>query len=109
MRNGIARCGLLLAALSVAAVAESPKLTFTFTTIKVPGAQSTAIFGINNAAVMVGSYVDKSGVRHGFRLSGGKVKKIDDPSGTDTYCFGVNKGGAIVGYYATANHNAQAF
>src|SRR5277367_6053031 len=108
MRNGISRFGLLLAALSVAAVAETPKLAFKFTPIKVKGAQSTAIFGINNAGVMVGSYVDKGGVRHGFRLTGGKVKKIDDPSGTDTYCFAINKSGAIVGYYSTSAHGAQA-
>jgi probable HAF family extracellular repeat protein len=112
MRQVSARLGrlvVLLTLLSVAAVAESPKLTFTYTTIKVPGAQSTAVFGINNAGVMVGSYVDKGGVRHGFRLSGGKLKKIDDPSGTNTYCFAINKTGAIVGYYTTSSHSAQAF
>jgi len=100
---------LILALLSVAAAAETPKLTFKFTTIKVKGAQSTAIYGVNNAGAMVGSYVDSSGVRHGFMLSGGKVTKLDDPKGTDTYCFAINKAGSIVGYYATSSHNAQAF
>ena len=105
----LGRLVVLLALLSVAAVAESPKLTFTYTTIKVAGAQSTAVFAINNAGVMVGSYVDKGGVRHGFILSAGKVKKIDDPSGSNTYCFGINKAGAIVGYYTTSSQGAQAF
>ena len=107
--SNLGRLAVLVTLLSVAALAETPKLTFTYTTIKVPGAQSTAIYGINNAEVMVGSYVDGSGVRHGFTLSGKKVKKIDDPKGTDTYCFGVNKAGAIVGYYSTSSHVAQAF
>jgi len=100
---------VLLVVLSVAAAAEAPKLTFKFKTIKVQGAQSTAIFGVNNAGAMVGSYVDSGGVRHGFRLAGGKVRTIDDPSGTDTYCFAINKAGAIVGYYTTSSHTAQAF
>jgi probable HAF family extracellular repeat protein len=75
----------------------------------VANVQSTAIYGINNAGVMVGSYVDSGGVRHGFRLASGKLKNIDDPNGTDTYCFGINKAGAIVGYYATTAHAAQGF
>jgi len=108
-RSGLVRIAMILALLSVVATAETPTLTFKFKTIKVQGAQSTALYGINNAGTMVGSYVDSGGVRHGFRLSGGKVTKIDDPKGTDTYCFGINKAGSIVGYYATSNHTAQAF
>ena len=103
------RCLMVLALLSVAAAAETPTLTFKFKTIKVKGAQTTAIYGVNNAGTMVGSYVDSSGVRHGFSLSGGKVSTLDDPKGTDTYCFAINKAGAIVGYYATSSHTAQAF
>src|ERR1700680_4029185 len=105
----LGRFVLLLALLSAAAAAETPKLIFKFKTIKVAGAQSTAIYGINNMGAMVGSYVDSGGVRHGFTLANGKVVKIDDPNGTDTYCFATNRAGAIVGYYATSNHNAQGF
>src|ERR1700731_4499431 len=94
------RIMVFLALLSLTSAAETPTLTFKFTTIRVAGAQSTAVYGINNLGAMVGSYVDSSGVRHGFRLAAGKVTKIDDPNGTDTYCFAINKAGAIVGYYA---------
>jgi len=113
MRHGslnLVRLVVILALLLAAAVAETPKLTFTFTTFKIPGAQSTAIYGINNAGSIVGSFVDGGGVRHGFRLVGGKMKKIDDPNGTGTYCFGINDKGWIVGWYANStSHNAQAF
>ena len=98
-----------LALLFVNAAAQTPALTFKFKTINVAGAQSTGIYGINNAGAMVGSYVDSGGVRHGFELLGGKLAKIDDPKGTGTYCFGINKSGAIVGYYATSSFAAQAF
>src|ERR1022692_588096 len=112
MRNSSAVGRLLLVVLTfvlVATAAKTPKLTFKFTTIKVKGAQSTAIFGVNNAGAMVGSYVDQAGVQHGFRLVGGKVKKIDDANGIGTSCFGINKAVAIVGYYFTSSYVAHAF
>ena len=105
----VSRLVVFAALVTVSALAETPTLIFTYTTIKVTGAQSTAIYGINNAGVMVGSYVDGGGVRHGFTRSGKTVKKIDDPKGSDTYCFGINKAGSIVGYYSTSSHVAQAF
>jgi probable HAF family extracellular repeat protein len=107
----VSRWVVLVMLVSVAAFAETPTppLTFKYKAIKVAGAQSTAIYGINNGGVMVGSYVDSGGVRHGFSLSAGNVTRLDDPKGTDTYCFAINKAGAIVGYYSTANRTAQAF
>ena len=51
----------VLFVLMTGAAAKTPRLTFTFTTVKVSGAQSTAVYGVNNAGVMVGSYVDGSG------------------------------------------------
>jgi hypothetical protein len=38
----------------------------TFTAIDVPGARSTAAFGINPAGQIVGSYLDSSSTGHGF-------------------------------------------
>lgn len=100
---------LLCTLLCGIAGAQTPALSFKFKTITVTGAQSTALYGINNAGAMVGAYVDSAGVQHGFSMVSGKVKNIDDPNGTGTYCFGINKAGAIVGYYATSSHTAQAF
>jgi hypothetical protein len=39
----------------VAAMSAEPTLTFTFHTVDAPGAQSTAVYGINNSNAMVGS------------------------------------------------------
>jgi probable HAF family extracellular repeat protein len=104
----VSRLVVFVVLLSVAAFAETP-LTFTYKTIKVAGAQSTAIYGINNAGVMVGSYADSAGVQHGFSLSGGKVTTIDDPKGAKTYCFAINKAGSIVGYYVTSKFIGHGF
>jgi probable HAF family extracellular repeat protein len=93
----------------VAAAADAQKIAFKYKTIDVAGAQSTAIFAINNRGAMVGSYMDSSGVRHGFLLSKGKVINIDHPNGMNTYCFGINNAGAIVGYYTTSSFSAQGF
>jgi hypothetical protein len=40
----------------------------TATLIDVPGATSTIVYGINNAGVLVGTYIDASGT-HGFMAS----------------------------------------
>src|SRR5215471_11488543 len=99
----------LLVVLSVAVTVAAPALTFTFKTIQIPGASSTGVYGINNSGVMVGSYVDGQGKRHGFMLAGAVLTNIDDPNGTNTYCFAINKSGVIVGEYTTATRTLQAF
>jgi hypothetical protein len=103
MRNikAVARVLMVILTLIFAATAaDAPKITFKFTTIQVKGAQDTRVFGTNNAAVMVGAYIDSSGLDHGFMLKGGKVTTIDDPSGSNTNCNGVNSAGDVVGFYA---------
>jgi hypothetical protein len=83
-----------------ATAADAPKLTFKFTTIDVPGSHGTNIAGISNPGAMVGWwYTDQNGDSHGFRLLRGRVTNIDDPKGTNTLCFAINKHGVIVGWY----------
>ena len=53
-RSSLVHFVLSLALLSATTAAQTPALTFKFKTIKVAGAQSTGIYGINNAGVMVG-------------------------------------------------------
>ena len=93
-----------------ATAADAPKLTFKFTTINVKGSQSTNTFAINNEGVMVGIYIDSSGILHGLKLVGGKATNIDDPKATQgTYCYGINSSGAIVGAYGTSGGGSQGF
>src|SRR5579862_9932821 len=87
----------------VAAAANAPTLTFKFTTIEVKGAQDTRVFGVNNAGVMVGAYIDSSGISHGFMLKSGKVKTLDNSEGSNTNCAGVNKADDIAGYYVNSS------
>ena len=68
-----------------------------YTTIDVPGAAATSIFGGNDNGQIVGDYTDASGVIHGFLLSGGNFTTIDFPGATSTNCQDINDGGKIVG------------
>ena len=112
MKNGRTVSPVLLVVLTFVLLATAegaPKLTFKFTTIEVKGAQDTRVFGTNDAGVMVGAYVDSSGVDHGFMLKGGKVTTLDDSKGTTTNCLGINLAGDLVGYYLNSSGAVQAF
>lgn len=60
----------------------------TFTTISVPGALDTYVYGINNAGRIVGSYLNASDQIEGFLDSGGMFTILADPSSTFTYAIG---------------------
>src|SRR5262249_44281618 len=48
---------------------------------------------------IVGSYMEASGTWHGFLLSGGELSTIDFPGAADTFAFGINPRGDVVGTY----------
>src|SRR5580704_19598777 len=80
-----------------ATAAAAPTLTFKFKTVRVPGALTTTVGGINNAGVMVGQYLVKPGGNaRGFMRNGAKVTRIDHPKGSQTICKNINSSGAIV-------------
>ena len=68
-----------------------------YTTINVPGATNTSLFGINNRGDIVGDYIDASGVTHGLLLSNGNMTTIDFPGSTNTNSQSINDRGEIVG------------
>ena len=70
----------------------------TFTTIDVPGAGVTNVFGINSAGDMVGSYGAAFNTPgHGFLFSGGNFTFFDYPGAYSTQAFGINDSGLISG------------
>jgi DNA-binding beta-propeller fold protein YncE/uncharacterized membrane protein len=56
-------------------------------------------FKINGRGDVVGQYVGDDGFTHGFLLHKGVVTTMDFPGASDTYAFGINKSGTIVGYW----------
>jgi hypothetical protein len=100
----------LATVLSIAAVggAQAQADIYTFTTIEPPGATTAAAQGITSSGLIVGSYVDSSGLEHGFLYNNGSFTNIDFPTGspatTNTLSLGINPGGisttySIVGIY----------
>ena len=82
----------------------------TYTPLNYPGAVWSAVWGINDAGTIVGSYLMSyspgsnpnsccfSGAE-GFSLSGGTYTSLNYPGALYTYAYGINDAGTIVGYY----------
>src|SRR5262249_23249099 len=73
----------------------------TYSTLDVPGAGFTQVFGINNLGMIVGFYSDAGGL-HGFiydpNNSAHPFTTLDDPSGTfGTMATGINDAGKSLG------------
>jgi uncharacterized membrane protein len=76
------------------------------TRFTVPGASSTFAYQINNSnQLLVGYYVDSSGIFHGyFRDANGALHFPIDPSGsTSTVLFGLNDRNLVVGRYTDSS------
>jgi len=102
--------GVLLVLTFVAVgIAAAPPLTFTYSDVK---ASKTAIetdtYGLNNAGVIAGDYVDSKSVQHGMLLAGTKLTTIDNKAcsaiaGTGGIAFyGVNSAGVAAGWCTSA-------
>lgn len=103
-----AALGGTLAALS-ASTADA--FGYTFTDINVPGSQpgSTGFFGLslNNLGQVAGVYFDNAGNADGFVYTGGKYATVDAPGAIDTYVWGINDRGQMVGtaFNGAADYN----
>jgi hypothetical protein len=78
----------------------------TITSFSVPGASSTFAYELNNSnRLVVGYYVDSSGILHGyFRDANATLHfPIDPPGSTGTVLFGLNDRNWVVGRYADSS------
>ena len=98
---------LALAILSFLALNSSAQTSFKFAAINFPGSKSTTANGINNANVIVGSYVSTAGHNFGFRLQNGHFTTINVPGSTQTLAFGINDLGDVVGAYSLPGTPSQ--
>lgn len=81
-----------------------------FEVISIPaavlGAQAT---GINNSSDVVGFYIDKNNVNHGWLLEQGNFTVLDYPESTFTQALGINNKGVVVGTYIDSSNNQHGF
>jgi hypothetical protein len=102
--------GVLLVLTFVAVgIAAAPPLTFKFTDVHAnKTALETDTYGVNNAGVIVGDYVDAKSVQHGMILAGTKLTTVNNSScaaisGAGGISFyGVNSAGAAAGWCTNA-------
>jgi probable HAF family extracellular repeat protein len=83
-----------------------------FTTIDVPGARDTKLWGINSNGDVVGSYTDDVSPFHGFlQTSDGSIQTIDVPfpEAIWTAARAINDNGDIVGLYGLADGNQRGW
>jgi len=76
----------------------------TFTTVDVPGADSTELLDMNDAGVIVGDFYDST--YQGYVDNGGAFTTLDFPGAVASYATGINSAGDIVGYWfdGTTSH-----
>jgi len=98
--------GVLLVLMFVAVgLASAPKVTFTFSNVVAnKTATETDSYGVNNAGVIAGDYVDSAGVQHAMTLSGTKLTTVNNKAceaitGTGGIAFfAINSAGTAVGW-----------
>jgi uncharacterized membrane protein len=66
-----------------------------------PGAAQTVLSAINDAGLVVGTYIDSRGNSHGFFLKNGQTTPLAVPGADDTSPAGINNNGVVVGTYDT--------
>jgi hypothetical protein len=82
----------------------------TITTFDPPGSTFTAPRSITPGGVIIGSYVDASGVTHGFlRARDGSITSFDVPGSTFTTPTSITPGGVIIGWYGDASGGDHGF
>ena len=72
---------------------------FWFSNIDVPFATSTFPIGINDRGEIVGNYLDRAQIVHGFLYSQGVFNNIDLVGASNTLPARIKNGGQIVGSY----------
>jgi hypothetical protein len=78
---------------------------YDYTSIDVPGATRTAVFGINAAGTVAGRYM-AGGVWRGFTFDGAEVTHIDYPGAASTTAYGINTRGDVAGTFFRAGSPA---
>jgi uncharacterized membrane protein len=104
--------GFLLS-LALLAAQRAHARPVTYTSIDVPGAAQTVVYGINAAGEIVGYYkdaffTDGKKKTHGFILSGGVFTTVDVPGALGVELRGISPGGDVVGDYWKAGEPATA-
>jgi len=81
-------------------IAAAPPLTFTFSdVIATKTATETDSYGVNNAGVIAGDYIDSAGIQHGMVLAGKKLTTVNNKKCLTAMAFyAINSAGTAAGW-----------
>lgn len=72
------------------------------------GTNYSEAFKNNDRGDVVGEYLDDAGFAHGFLLSKkGMLTQLDFPAASDTYAYGINESGTVVGQWDLLDSNGN--
>jgi hypothetical protein len=97
---------------AAATPSPSPAASAATPTVIDPSAPPLSTFAgaINDAGVIVGSYLDARGQFHGFTDRGGVFSTVSDPAGAQgTAPQGISNTGAVVGFYTDSSGTIHGF
>lgn len=81
-----------------------------WTEIDVAGSFQTTPMAISDIGVVTGSWIDDSGIIHGFvRARDGTITSFDAAEGVNTDVLAINKSGLITGYYTDFSGDENGF
>jgi len=108
---------LLILTFVAVGIAAAPPLTFTFSDVhSSKTALETDTYGVNNAGVIVGDYVDSASVQHGMILAGKKLTTVNNKNcsatavGVDGISFyAINSAGTAAGWCTGTSGSFIAF
>jgi len=92
---------LLILTFIAVGIAAAPPLTFTFSDVHtIKTALETDSYGVNNAGVIVGDYIDAKDVQHAFILNGSKLATVNNSacSNLTLAFYAINSAGTAVGW-----------
>ncbi len=112
MKNHLSLLSILFLSIliGVNAAAQSANVTIKCKDAKAKGASETDSYGVNNAGVIAGDYLDSAGNQHGMILDGKKVTTFEAPAGGSLIAgYGINNSNVVAGWYTDSNGIFQGF
>ena len=86
-----------------------PLAKLKYSEIRIPGALSTSVNGINDAGDLVGTYIDGGGASHGFVQTRHGLQEVTVPNAFNASPEGINNQGDVVGFAQDFTGHFQGF
>lgn len=100
MKTTVYRIILAILAATLFSLSTAQARTYKYTSFDVPSAtRNTVPFGINNAGTIAGFYYQNGHYRGFIKTAGGSYTNLDVTGASDTFVYGINALGRIVGGY----------